>query len=87
MALEQGSLKSGNINVKITDTLGTPVDLATEETLQKINEFGIPTYDTTVVDSTNPNNVSFIYKKNGVTVATKTITIAGSVVTTTVTFP
>lgn len=36
MGIEQGSLKSGNIQMKVTDTLGNPVNPATEETLQDI---------------------------------------------------
>jgi len=52
--------------------------------LEKIQGFDIPQYDTQVIDDTDANNVIITYKKNGATVATKTISVSGHLTTITV---
>ena len=54
-------------------------------TLHVSTGLGTPAHDQQVIDETDPNNVVITYKKNGVTVGTKTIVIAGSITTITVT--
>jgi len=62
--------------------------IATEETLQAVNEFGIPSFDTQVIDeSASPATTTITYKKNGTTVATKTIAVSGTTTTISVTLP
>lgn len=48
--------------------------------------FSIPIFDQQIIDESNPNNVVITYKNNGVTVATKTIAVSGSVTTITMTY-
>ena len=49
-----------------------------------VDGFAIPMFDTQVIDETDPDNVTIVYKRSGVIVATKTISISGSVTTITV---
>src|SRR3990167_494873 len=46
-----------------------------------VDGFAIPMFDTQVIDETDPDNVTIVYKRSGVIVATKTISISGSVTT------
>lgn len=41
----------------------------------------LPAYDSLVVDTTDSANITLTYKLSGVTVATKTVGISGSVIT------
>ncbi len=55
------------------------------ENIKATNEFVIPIFDQQIIDETDPNSIIVTYKKDSVTVATKTIDIVGSVTTITVT--
>lgn len=75
--------------VQLTANGKLPVDLtldtstlATEATLQKLQGFQIPIYDTQVIDeSASPATTIITYKLANITVATKTITVSGSTTT------
>ena len=41
----------------------------------------IPEHDQAVINKSDPNNIVITYKKNGVTVATKTIATSGTTIT------
>jgi len=45
----------------------------------------LPDYDESIIDEADPNNIEITYKKNGSTVATKTIVISGTTTTITIT--
>jgi hypothetical protein len=45
----------------------------------------LPYYNSTVIDDTDPNNITVLYKLDGTTVATKTIVTVGHEITITVT--
>ena len=50
-----------------------------------VDGFAIPMFDTQIIDEADPNNVTIIYKRNGVTVATKLSAISGTTTTISVT--
>ena len=75
----------GALVVTGLDAVGNPTYSATEATLQKVAGFNIPKYDTQVINEADPNNVIITYKLLGVTVATKLISVAGSITTISVT--
>jgi len=49
-----------------------------------VDGFAIPMFDQQIIDETNSNNITIVYKRSGVIVATKTISILGLVTTITV---
>lgn len=57
------------------------------EELRKQTGFGIPPYDTQVIDESASPTVVITYKRSGATVATKTISVSGSTTTIGVTIP
>jgi hypothetical protein len=46
-----------------------------------VDGFAIPMFDTQVVNETDPNNVTITYRRNGTTVAVKTIITSGAITT------
>ena len=46
----------------------------------------IPRHDTEVIDETDLDNVTIVYKLNNATVATKTISISGKITTISITY-
>jgi hypothetical protein len=55
--------------------------LATEATLQNLVGLEIPPYDEQVIDLADPDDISITYKKDSVTVATKSIVTSGTTIT------
>lgn len=63
---------------------GTAIEYFNPATEEKQAEFSIPDFDEKVVDETDPNNITITYKKDGLSVAVKTIAVSGDVTTITV---
>jgi hypothetical protein len=65
------------------DSSGNPVQLvASDDGSLKVDSDTISgsEYDTTSIDTTDPNEIVITYKLSGVTVATETITVSGSLI-------
>lgn len=92
--MANSNLKSDPKSVKLEDvgsTLQNPAteetlqdilaNQATEETLQSIAGLNIPAFDEQVIDLADPDAISITYKKDSVTVATKSIVTSGTTIT------
>jgi len=78
--LEQGSLKSGSISVKITDSLGNVIGPAQEDgNLASVAGFQIPAYDSIYATYPTTSQEVYTYKKNGATVGTITVNYSDAV--------